>query len=62
VQKNCQTTKHNDHDQAHPLHCIDFAVAIVNPQNLADGSYHSNDSSSVDITKLKGDKEEDDGK
>jgi hypothetical protein len=36
-------------------------MAVIDPQNLTDGSHHSYDSRSVDITKFKGDKKENDG-
>jgi hypothetical protein len=58
MQKNRQATKYQNHDQANPLHCIDLAVAIVNPQNLSNGRNHGNNRCGIDIAKFKGDKKE----
>ena len=59
MQKDRKTSENQNHDQADPLHGIDLAVAIVNPEDLTDRRNHGNNSCGVDITKLEGDKEKD---
>jgi hypothetical protein len=61
VQENGQTSENKNHHQAHPLHGINLAMAVIHPQNLSDGSNHGNDGSRVNISKLKGDEKKNDG-
>ena len=62
MQKDRQTSKDNDHDQAYPLHGINLAMTVINPKYLADGGNHGDDGGRVDICKLKSNKEQNDGK
>jgi hypothetical protein len=60
VQENGEAAKYQNHDKADPLHGINLAMSVIHPEDLANCSYHRYDSCSVDITKFKGDKKEDD--
>ena len=59
MKENGKATKYQDHDKTNPLHGINFAMTIVNPENLTNRCDHCNNRSGIDITELESNEEQD---